>query len=154
MKSKSQKRRIAIQKAGKKVEVVISVCYGGFGLSDEAFELYLNKKGQKYYKVKDEKFSFGGEHYYAVPKEQYDELNKKCQAKGNYKEINDKNWFLSDRDIKRDDPLLVEVVKELGEKANGRFAKLKVVSVPADVEWDIDEYDGTEWVAECHRRWS
>ena len=48
---------------------------------------------------------------------------------------------------------LVRVVEELGDAANGTCARLQVVDVPDDVEWQIDEYDGVEWVAEKHRRW-
>ncbi len=58
------------------------------------------------------------------------------------------------QDLKRDDPDLVAIVEELGEKASGRFAKLAVVEIPDDVEWGIEEYDGVEWVAEDHRTWS
>ena len=57
-------------------------------------------------------------------------------------------------DLIRADPFLVEVVKELGEAANGEYASLKVVEIPDDVEWEISEYDGAEWIAECHRTWS
>ena len=56
-------------------------------------------------------------------------------------------------DIERDDPFLVKVVETLGKKANGRFARLKVVDIPEDVDWQIEEYDGLEWVAEMHRTW-
>jgi hypothetical protein len=59
-----------------------------------------------------------------------------------------------DRDIARDDPVLVQIVKELGEKSHGKFAQLKIVEIPADVDWEISEYDGREWVAEKHRTWS
>jgi hypothetical protein len=54
----------------------------------------------------------------------------------------------------RDDPRLVAVVEELGVKANGYFAELKVVAIPDDVSWHIEEYDGCEWVAEDHRTWN
>jgi hypothetical protein len=60
----------------------------------------------------------------------------------------------ADREIARDDPYLVRVVRELGMAANGSHANLKIVEVPGDVEWDIAEYDGVEWVAEKHRTWS
>ena len=60
----------------------------------------------------------------------------------------------SDRDVDRDDPVLVQVVKEMGANAGGRFAALKIVEIPADVDWQIEEYDGMEWVAEKHRTWS
>lgn len=57
-------------------------------------------------------------------------------------------------DLPRDDTDLVRVVREMGEKANGSCADLKIVQIPADVEWTIDEYDGNEWVAEKHRVWN
>jgi hypothetical protein len=59
-----------------------------------------------------------------------------------------------DREIPRDDPYLVKIVKELGMTANGSCANLKIVEVPGDVDWIISEYDGAEWVAEKHRTWS
>ncbi len=59
-----------------------------------------------------------------------------------------------DRDINRDDPYLVKVVRELGMGANGAHANLKIVELPGDVSWHIAEYDGNEWVAEDHRTWS
>lgn len=53
----------------------------------------------------------------------------------------------------RDDPVLVQVVEELGPEANGSHSDLEVVEIPDDVEWQIEEYDGKEWVAEKHRTW-
>ena len=56
--------------------------------------------------------------------------------------------------IDRHDPGLVEVVELLGKKADGDCAKLKIVEIPDDVDYEIQEYDGNEWVAEKHRTWS
>jgi hypothetical protein len=63
------------------------------------------------------------------------------------------SYLLLDSEISRDDPVVVDIVRELGEKANGRFANLKIVEVPYGVDWQIEEYDGLEWVAEKHRTW-
>jgi hypothetical protein len=57
-------------------------------------------------------------------------------------------------DIERNNQYLVRVVEELGDDVNGRFSELKVVDIPDDVEWQIDDYDGLEWVAEKHRIWN
>jgi hypothetical protein len=57
-------------------------------------------------------------------------------------------------DIKRNDHILVEIVEQLGEAANGDFAELKVVEIPDDVQWQIEECNGNEWVAEKHRTWN
>ena len=56
-------------------------------------------------------------------------------------------------EIERNDPKLVECVEKLGEEANDMCAELKVVEIPDDVNWEIGEYDGLEWVEEVHRRW-
>jgi hypothetical protein len=56
-------------------------------------------------------------------------------------------------DILRDDPILVRVVEELKEYANGEFSELKIVEIPEDVKWEISDYDGIEWVSESHRTW-
>jgi hypothetical protein len=60
----------------------------------------------------------------------------------------------SDRDIPRDDPYLIKIVKELGMGANGGHANLKIVEIPGDVDWIVQDYDGVEWVAEKHRTWT
>ena len=45
----------------------------------------------------------------------------------------------------RADSKLVECVETLGNKANGRFASLKVVEIPDNAtDWRKAEYDGTE----------
>jgi hypothetical protein len=57
------------------------------------------------------------------------------------------------REIARDDPDLVAVVRELGDAAGGKCAKLEIVEIPDGVKWQIEEYDGSEHVAEAHRTW-
>jgi hypothetical protein len=56
-------------------------------------------------------------------------------------------------DLERNDPLLVETVEKLGVKANDNYSKLKVVDIPDDVYWEIEDYDGLECVRECSRSW-
>ena len=114
------------------MKIVINKCYGGFGLSEEAVFLYAKKKGLNLIVQRDKGLKIN--HYY---------LNEK----------KDGNYF-SERDIQRNDPILIEVVNELGEKADGFCSELKIVEIPDDVEWIIEEYDGKEWIAEDHRRWS
>lgn len=115
--------------SNKMTEVVINSCFGGFSLSEEGVREYLKRKGKTLY-VKSDKYHFN--HYYTSP------------------DMTDESYFY-DRDIKRDDPDLVAVVKELGKKANGDCASLYIVKVPANVQWTIEEYDGSETVEEVHR---
>lgn len=56
-------------------------------------------------------------------------------------------------DIPRNDPHLVQVIEELGELAGKWYSELKIVDVPDDVEWYIDEYDGLETIREASREW-
>ena len=49
----------------------------------------------------------------------------------------------------RHDPLLIEVIEELGDKANGKCAKLCIKEIPAEYIhcYSINEYDGKEYIA-------
>lgn len=111
-------------------KIVINQCYGGFGLSDEAVNLYAKLAGINLVSEIDE---YGFTNFYRDS-------------------VSDGDYF-SYRDIKRDDPHLVEAVERLGSAAWGKYAKLKVVEVPDYVEWYFEEYDGLEWVSEKHRTW-
>jgi hypothetical protein len=112
-------------------KIVINRCYGGFGLSDAAVELYAKLAG---FVLVAEVGSFGFTNYYR-------------------NSISDNNYFCY-RDIPRDCPHLVQVLETLGAEATGQYADLAVVEIPDGVEWQIAEYDGSEWVAEKHRVWS
>jgi hypothetical protein len=142
------------------MKVVINTCYGGFGLSDNAFRRYLELKGIEFYEWKD-----GRETYFCkVSKPEYDEQHKKMLGlsgkdynKWNTYTLEQKRAF-SDlmfeyRTIDRADLALVQVVEELGMLANGEYASLSIVEVPDDVRWTIQEYDGIEHIAEVHRAW-
>lgn len=139
--------------------IVINACHGGFGLSHDGILAYLDKCGTPVWTEANEKF--GGLipfNYYLVPAEERvgeatDWHSMTLAQRQAYNAAYSRQVF-SDRDIARDDPYLVQVVEELGERANGRHADLKIVEVPAEVDWEIDEYDGMEWVAEKHRRWN
>lgn len=150
-------------------KVVINACHGGYGLSHAAATEYARRKGfQLYWDADDISEKYFGPltdetvdgyrgviHYYTVPPEQYYALEADVKANDdNYKRLNESGWYWSDDDIERDDPDLVAVVEELGDRANGNHAKLRVVEIPADVAWEIDEYDGLERVAEVHRTWA
>jgi hypothetical protein len=140
------------------MKVVINAQHGGFGLSREACERYWELKGIA---VWTEPGTFTGQYiYWLRPPE--DRMESKEGAafyemtledrQAYNEEYRNQVWY--ERDVARNDPVLIQVVEELGVKASGRFADLKVVEIPDDVEWQIDEYDGLEWVSEKHRTWS
>lgn len=143
------------------MKVVINKCFGGFGLSEAAVRRYCEIKGIKLWVLPAEgRFaSLTGPTYSLVPPEKRVE-----SAEDRWKEMSlderkahNKAWdeqTLYDRDIERNDPALAQTVEELGEAANDRHAKLAVVEIPDGIEWEIDEYDGSERVAEKHRTWA
>jgi hypothetical protein len=145
------------------MKIVINSKHGGFGLSDGAIVQYNHLKGRDIWIIQDERFMF--KTFSLVPPEERidgadrTELAPKGWHQWTMEQKQDwnqkyKDQTFSDRDVARDDPHLIQVVEELGELADGRFAQLKIVEIPDDVEWQIDEYDGLEWVAEKHRTWS
>lgn len=54
--------------------------------------------------------------------------------------------------LERNDYRLVDCVESLAGP-DGRFAGLGIIEVPDNVEWEIEEYDGYEYVVEKHRSW-
>ena len=120
------------------MKIVINEDFGGFGLSDKAFEMLLDKKGIEWEKVNTGKtFGFDRISYF---------------HKGH---AGDDKYYLSDYSYieNRVDEDLVAVVETLGSAANGPCASLKIVEIPEEVNWYIEEYDGREHVAERHRTW-
>lgn len=63
------------------------------------------------------------------------------------------NWDQNNK-INRTDFKLIKCINTLGsERSSGDYAALKVVEIPDDVDWEIEEYDGAECVVEKHRKW-
>lgn len=128
------------------MDIVINDCHGGFSLSDEAIvELY--KRGSALVEVTDVKAYYGGG-------EGWEERLKHDESSLFAPFIYDgKVLSFIDTDVARNNKDLVEIVRNMGDSASGKFSKLAIVSIPDDVEWVVEEYDGAEWVAEAHRVW-
>jgi hypothetical protein len=133
------------------MQVVINNCYGGFSLSEEGTKAYWKRKGKECYAYGNRLFVS----YFDVPQP---EKFKKEVVNLFISDPEYGAWYaehsLSNREMDRNDPDLIAVVTELGRRADGSCASLKIVEVPDSVEWGIEEYDGIEWVAEKHRTWS
>lgn len=132
------------------MKIVLNKCYGGFGLSHEAIMLYAKLSKFKLYAFVDDPnkpFSLGKDRSLVPWKPDKEKQEpflvyyyKKLTKTG--KPIEKSYWY--HKDIERNDPILVNVVEKLGDKANGRFAKLKIVDVPDEEPYEITEYDGIE----------
>jgi hypothetical protein len=141
-------------------KVVINARHGGFGLSRSGVVCYAKHKGLTLW-IEEPRgcfAAFSEPDYWLVPPEkrpppQDDWANWTQEQRAESNRLHGEAK-LTPRDIARDDPALVAAVEELGDAVSGEYAKLKVVEIPADVEWEIEEYDGLEWVAEKHRTWS
>ena len=136
------------------MRIVINECYGGFGLSHKAIMRYAELSGIALYPaIEVDEYNYKDPrvkpwdgigsslftHYYTRP----------IATSGKMSD----SFYWAPRGIERNDPILVRVVEEMKEEANGRFAKLVIIEIPDDVEYEIEEYDGSEWVSEKHRTW-
>lgn len=50
-------------------------------------------------------------------------------------------------------PMLVRAVEELKRDANGEYARLQIFEMPDGTNFVIEEYDGSEHIAEAHQTW-
>ena len=133
-------------------KIVYNAQHGGFGLSDAAVRRYAEIKGLTVYPEPSKYGTIIPATYWLVPEnERVEELEGAAWFKASLEERQRHNeaydkQTLSPRDIERDDPVLVQVVEELGDAASGRFAKLQIADVPSGSLYRIDEYDGLESV--------
>lgn len=152
------------------MKIVINKCYGGYGLSIPALMRLIELKSETVESFSPKKY-YGGENEKYRKKDEWQErwnedfssrykhLNGDWWANDNYTLVYNKkeNLLYSDesrhKEEMRTNPILVKVVEELGEKANGWGAELRVIDLPEGIEYEIDDYDGIETVRERHRSW-
>ena len=114
------------------MKIVVNRCFGGFSISKEAAE-FMAARGNKRAKIEIEE---SNEYWYGY----------------GYGYVEDPE-LTEHGGYDRTDPDLIAAVESLGDKANGRCAKLKVIEIPDGVEYTISDYDGQETVEEKHRSW-
>lgn len=159
-------------------KIVINSCFGGFGLSPAAIHRLAELKGRPCYFFRQE--GFRGPYVPVTetnderglqamllrafdipnPNEVLGKMEGKAWQALSHEEKNEQTALfakhsISQYSLDRSDPDLVKVVQEMGsELASGACAKLKIVEIPAGIEWELDEYDGVERVEEKHQSWA
>ena len=135
-------------------KVILNKCFGGFGVSKEAYELYAKKKGISIFRYTQED---SRNKIYIYANDDNTSLNFYFTKDfGN-------NVYISSEDFKkynlfldedfRDDKTLIEVIEELGEKANSMYSDLKIAEIPDDLDYVIDNYDGIETLHQKVKEW-
>jgi hypothetical protein len=139
------------------MKIVVNRCYGGFGLSDKAIEMVMNRKGLDCFRYKQSKYkcSDGIEEYVKCQNNNNNDLFVYYQTKDLGERVdhlpNETFWYYGS--LERTDADLIAVVEELGKDAYGSYSRLEVVEIPDDVNWELDDYDGIETIHEVHRSW-
>lgn len=136
------------------MKVVINRCFGGFGISEEAAR-WMAEKGSEHARQEIEEYEARKAQCAAYAAEKRPaQTSEERLFDIDLKYRGEPQWFGHMSELPRDDPHLVAAVEALGEKANGEHASLRVVEIPDGTDYEIDEYDGNERVAEKHRTWS
>lgn len=139
-------------------KIILNKGYGGFSVSPLAHKIYAERIGKElfYYVGNYDHYNHG----LIYTKVSFEEFKKQLNLFYFYSTKDLGDSFVSDiiRDIgeeyeldldenHREDPLLIEIVEELGKEASGRFGTLEVVEIPdelANGNHMIDDYDGIE----------
>ena len=126
------------------MKIAINKCYGGFNLSKKGFERWIELGA----KVKEENLN--------DKSTDYDICKYKSENNPNIYEYTIKytDDIENGEDFSiRSNFLLIQTIEELGKEANGPFSELCIVEIPDGVDYQIEEYDGNEWISEKHRTW-
>jgi hypothetical protein len=111
--------------------IVVNKCNGEFSLSNRAIQRYAELKNIVITPIKN-KFDYILYYYNGI------EDNDHCFLPNN---------------IARDDRILVQVISELGDLANGEYADLHVVEIPDNFDWYIENSNGIEIIHKSYPTW-
>lgn len=127
-------------------KIVINDKYGGFGLSDAAIRRYFEIKGQKVWlEVINSSYT---QIWLVQPKDRVAKLpglwlEHSIEVREEYLRLySEQTFYVSNMD--RTDPILVQVVEELGEEADDKCADLIIEELPKGTLYRINDYDGLE----------
>ena len=145
------------------MKIAINGCFGGFGLSTAAYEKLI-EWGVPVRKYIEQRRDPETGRYLEEPLNDGEIIfDRELTPRGEstisdlyYKYPNSsmsrRYWDCWTRE-NRTHPLVIRVIEELGKAADGACAQLKIVEIPDGVDYEINEYDGLEHIAEKHRTW-
>lgn len=135
------------------MKIVINRCFGGFSLSPKAaLECYkrgmteLARLAEEYYN-----FEKWGKSQYEKDLKQWQNSDKTSGYMIVFSD--DEKFVIKTRPKNRTHPILIQVVEEMGDEANGDCASLEIRNIPNDINYYIHDYDGMESINENHRSW-
>ena len=142
------------------MKVVINKCYGGFELSTKTLTHLIITKPDSQILITQSIVDYYGPNFTSESKEEYTEevapnlFTDKLFQKEFYNPTTDTITILEPYNLDRTHPDLIELVETFQDEANGEHSQLKIVEIPDDVDFIIEDYDGLECIAEKHRTWS
>jgi hypothetical protein len=127
------------------IEIMVNDCFGGFGFSKQASEEYVKRsRNLPVAKVDCDTIPL------LLPQSANTSKQSQQQTSGGDLDHNEEPNFraINAYNIKRHDPLMIQIVKELGEKANGFCAQISIETIPSQYinHYSIEDYDGSERV--------
>ena len=149
------------------MKVVINACFGGFGISDAAYEK-LHEWGIPIRQYTDQERGPDGlwlpqplnegevifDRDLTPP--EHDSMSA-VYWKYRKDKVSPRYWDNGWLEDNRSHPLLIRLIEEMGAGhrtgASGPYADLRIVEIPDGTDYEIDEYDGNEHIAERHRTW-
>jgi hypothetical protein len=133
----------------------------GLALSTKAQKRYLELIGKECYFYQWNQYAFddkGVDEYILIPDKPENDKYCEIAVTKNLGDITncipDDAYFCSSN-LKRNDPILIRVIKELGPEAENDYSKFRIIEIPDDVkEWYISKDEiGCEAIHEKHRSW-
>ena len=135
------------------MKVVINRDYGGFGVSKELLYRSIQENNSLVQTATSSNENWETNWKPLIEKyldQEYKGYMACDEGPHLYDEKNQILYSIKD-DIKlRTNPDLIRLVEEMGDEANGNYAKLEIVEVSDGAEWYIKDYDGMEEVHETH----
>ena len=142
-------------------KVLLNKGYGGFGVSPLAHEMYAKRIGKELFFYVGETATYNNSVVINYRKVSFDEFIKAHRLLYYYltKDFGDsfigrfshdecEKYDLNLDESHREDPILIEIVEEIGEQeASDRYSTLKIVEIPdelANGNYMIDNYEGIE----------